>query len=320
MASASSPSSPSAPFAIVGRPGGVAFIFAAVACFGALDTSSKIAASTVPVLLAIWVRYLTQAVVTGAVLWPRQRSTLLRTTRPALQFVRVLLLVASNALAFLSLAHMHVGEFTAIVMLTPLLLTVVAALALRERVSWLRWACVCGGFAGTLLVMRPGHDIFHPVLLLPLLLVLASTAFQLVTSALAKVDPPGTIHFYSGLGGLLLTTIALPFAWKAQPLEMWLVMGLMGVLGTLGHFFLIVAYTRAPVAILTPYLYLQIPFAALGGWLVFQHVPDTWSMWGIGTIFACGVFGTWLTGRELLNAKQDSAQSSIAAIAGADVR
>jgi drug/metabolite transporter (DMT)-like permease len=308
------------PGSVARGSGGVAFIFAAVACFGALDTSSKFAALAVPVIMAVWARYLTQAVVTGVILWPQQRSALFRTRRPGLQFVRALLLVTSNALAFVSLGHMHVGEFTAIVMLTPLLLTVVAALALHEHVSWLRWSCVGGGFAGTLLVMRPGQGIFQVVFLLPLLLVLVSTAFQLLTSALAKVDTPGTIHFYSGLGGLVLTTVALPFAWSAQPLEMWLVMGLMGVLGTLGHFFLIVAYTRAPVATLTPYLYLQIPFAAFGGWLVFSHMPDGLSMWGIGTIFACGVFGTWLTGRELLSARLDEAQSSLEAIAGADVR
>jgi drug/metabolite transporter (DMT)-like permease len=315
-----STSSQALPGSVIRGHGSVAFIFAAVACFGALDTSSKIAASTVPVVMAVWVRYLIQAVVTGVALWPRQRSALFRTAKPGLQFVRALLLVASNALAFMSLGHMHVGEFTAIVMLTPLLLTVVAALALHEQVAWLRWACVGGGFAGTLLVMRPGQGMFQPVLLLPLLLVVVSAAFQLLTRSLAKVDSPGTIHFYSGLGGLVLTTVALPFAWRAQPLEMWMVMGLMGVLGTLGHFFLIVAYTRAPVATLTPYLYLQIPFAALGGWLVFRHVPDAWSLWGIGTIFACGVFGTWLTGRELLAARQDAKQSSVEAIAGADVR
>lgn len=307
-------------FVSASRKGGIAFIFVAVACFGALDTSSKFAATTVPVLMAIWVRYLTQTVVTAAVLWPRQRASLFRTGRPGLQLLRALLLILSNALAFLSLAHMHVGEFTSIVMLTPLLLTFVAALALHERVSWLRWACVIGGFAGVLLVMRPGQDTFRLVMLLPLILVLSNTGFQLVTSALARVDPPGTIHFFSGLGGLVLTTAALPFVWQAQTPQMWMVMALMGVLGTLGHFFLIVAYARTPVAILTPYLYLQILFGALGGWLVFEHVPDAWALAGIATIFACGVFGTWLTGRELLNAERDSAQSSIAAIAGADER
>jgi drug/metabolite transporter (DMT)-like permease len=301
--------------------GGIVFIVGAVMCFGALDTASKVAAAAVPVLMAVWVRYLIQTVVTGAVLWPRQRSALLRTGRPWLQLLRSLLLITSNALAFLSLAVMHVGEFTAVVMLTPLLLTVVAAWALHESVSWRRWACVVGGFAGTLLVMRPGGDLFHPAMLLPLLLVVSNTGFQVVTSTLAKVDAPGTIHFYSGLGGFVLTTLALPFVWADQPATLWGVMLLMGVLGTLGHFLLIMAYSRTPVAVLTPYLYLQILFAALGGWLVFAHIPDIWAVAGMVLIFACGVFGTWLTGREMLHgSRRDSVQSSIAAIAGSDER
>ena len=300
------------------RRGGIAFIVVAVACFGALDTSSKVAAAVVPVLMAIWVRYLVQTVATAAMLWPSERTRLFRTHRPGLQALRSALLVTSNAIAFLSLRHMHVGEFTAIVMLTPLLLTVVAAHALREAVSWSRWACLAAGFAGTLLVMRPGRELFHAAMLLPLLLVLVSTAFQILTSALAKHDAPGTIHFYSGLGGLVATTLLLPLAWQPQPLAMWLLMGLMGVLGALGHFMLIVAYTRTPVAVLTPYLYLQILFGALGGWLVFAHVPDAWSLGGIALIFAGGVFGTWLTGREMMVGKE--AQSSLNAIAGSDAR
>ncbi len=306
---------------MTGTRGGIAFILVAVTCFGALDTASKVAAVSVPVLMAVWVRYLVQTLATGAVLWPRQRSALLHTGRPWLQLLRSLLLVTSNALAFLSLAVMHVGEFTAVVMLTPLLLTVVAAWALQESVSWLRWSCVIGGFAGTMLVMRPGSDLFQPAMLLPLLLVVSNAAFQIVTSMLAKVDAPGTIHFYSGLGGLVLASLGQPWVWTAQPAWMWSVMLLMGVLGALGHFFLIMAYSRTPVAVLTPYLYLQILFAAFGGWLVFSHVPDSWAFAGMLLIFACGVFGTWLTGREMLHGdRRASAQSSIEAIAGSDER
>lgn len=302
------------------RIGGVAFIFVALMCFGALDTTAKVAAAAgVPVLLALWVRYVVQTVSTGAVLLPQQGLRLFRTERPGLQALRALLLITCNGIAFLSLAHMHVGEFSAIVMLTPLLLTVVAAIGLKERVSWLRWACVAGGFVGTLVVLRPGREMFTPALLLPLVLVLGNGAFQILTSQLAKVDRPGTIHFYSGLGGLAVTSAALPFVWQALPLQLWAVMGLMGVFGALGHFLLIMAYARAPVAILTPYLYLQVGFGALGGWIVFSHVPDDWSLVGIAMIVGCGVYGTWLTGREILRGERTpDAQSSLAAMAGAD--
>ena len=67
---------------------------------------------------------------------------------------------------------------------------------------------------------------------------------------------------------------------------------------TVGHFLLILAYQRAPAATLTPYLYTQIAFAMLAGWLVFQHVPDRWSTAGMVLIAVCGAAGAWLTVRE----------------------
>ena len=302
-----------------GVPGGIAFVVLAVLCFGALDTTTKFASATAPVMMALWMRYAIQTVVTAAALAPRRGAGLLRTSRPALQFVRGLLLLVSSGIAFFSLRVIGVGEFTAVVMLTPLILTVVAALTLHEPVSALRWLCVLGGFAGSLLVVRPGRELFQWAMLLPLVLVAANTGFQVLTSRLARTEDPGTTHFYTGLVGLLVTTAALPAAWTPLPWSTWLALVLMGILGTLGHFLLIVAYRRASVAVLTPFLYLQIAFATLGGWLVFAHVPDDWALAGIGLVAVSGVAGTWITAREVLGRRRSEApESTIAAIAGAD--
>ena len=73
---------------------------------------------------------------------------------------------------------------------------------------------------------------------------------------------------------------------------------LMGVLASIGHFLLILAYGRAPAATLTPYMYTQIGFAVLGGWLVFDHLPDQWTFVGMGLVALCGALGAWLTVRE----------------------
>jgi drug/metabolite transporter (DMT)-like permease len=91
----------------------------------------------------------------------------------------------------------------------------------------------------------------------------------------------------------------LPFAWQplASPL-LWALLLLIGLLGTVGHFLLILAYMRAPVAVLTPWLYAQIGFATLAGWLVFKHAPDALAVVGIVAIAVCGALGTWLNGRE----------------------
>ena len=105
-----------------------------------------------------------------------------------------------------------------------------------------------------------------------------------------------TMHFYTGWVGTLLASTLLPFFWT--PIDSWVLWGgmvLMGTAGSVGHFLLILAYARAPAATLTPYLYAQIGFAMLGGWLVFSHVPDGWSILGMGLIAVCGAAGAWLT-------------------------
>jgi drug/metabolite transporter (DMT)-like permease len=167
------------------RVGGIAFMVAALACFGVLDTITQGVTALVPVIMVLWVRYALQTVLTLGMLGPRLGWRLVRTGRPAMQVLRGLLLMTCSALAIVSLRVMPVGEFTAIVMLTPLLLTVVAAVALHERISWLRWACVLGGMVGTLLVIRPGAGLFQWATLLPLLLVVCNTGFQVLTSRLA---------------------------------------------------------------------------------------------------------------------------------------
>jgi drug/metabolite transporter (DMT)-like permease len=178
---------------------------------------------------------------------------------------------------------------------------------------------VLGGFVGSLLVVRPGKELFQWAMLLPLLLVAANTGFQVLTSRMARTEDPGTMHFYTGLVGLLFTTAGLPLAWQPLPWTTWVALVLMGAFGTLGHFLLIVAYRRAPVAVLTPFLYLQIAFATLGGWLVFAHVPDDWALVGIGLVAIGGVAGTWLTARDVLGPRRVEAPESVrAAIAGAD--
>jgi drug/metabolite transporter (DMT)-like permease len=107
------------------------------------------------------------------------------------------------------------------------------------------------------------------------------------------------MHLYTGWVGTLLASIALPLVWTTLPAWwLWAALCFMGLMATVGHFMLILAYQRAPAATLTPYLYAQIAFAMLGGWLVFSHVPDDWSLLGITMIAVCGAGGAWLTVRE----------------------
>lgn len=296
--SLSGPPLPSAPAArSVGR-GGVWWVIGATAFFGALDTTSKSISLVVPLAMALWVRFLFQAVVTAVALWPSRGPGLLHTRRPGLQALRGALLCATSALAYLSLQHMPVGEFTAIIMLTPLVITVIAARRYGEQVSRGQWLLLLGGFVGAMCVIRPGGAQFSAAMLLPLAAMACAAVFQLLTSRMAQVEDAGTMHFYTGLAGALLTGLALPWVWRTLPdWHLWLAVGAMGLFSSVGHYLLIQGYRRSQASALTPFLYFQVAFATLGGLLVFGHVPDGWALLGIALIVACGVAGTALAAR-----------------------
>lgn len=237
---------------------GIAFVVLAVACFATLDTTTKFVSASVPLLMALWFRYAFQALATTLAVLPMRGLSVLRTAHPKFQVLRGLLLLLSSLLAFLGLKSMPVGEFTAVMMITPLVIT-----------------------------------------LLPLGLVASNAWFQLLTSRLARTEDPITMHLYTGWVGTLAASLALPLVWTWLPQwRLWALLCLMGLLATVGHFLLILAYKKAPASTLTPYLYAQIAFAMLGGWLVFWHVPDTLALAGIGMIAVCGAAGAWLTVRD----------------------
>ena len=276
---------------------GIVFVIVSTVFFAMTDTAAKeVAMAGVPALMALWARYTFQAVATTLVVVPLGSWSVMRTRQPLFHGLRGLMLVTSSLLVFLSLKFMPVGEFTAIMMISPLALTLVAGSFLKEHVSPLRWALVCGGFVGTLIIIRPGSETFTPAMLLPLAQVAVNCAFQVLTSRLARTENPLTVNFYTGWVGALVITPLLPLVWDSQvPGLMWGLLVAMGVLCAFGHFRLILGYRRAPATALTPYLYAQIGFAMLCGWAVFGHVPDGWAALGMGMIALCGVAGAWLT-------------------------
>jgi drug/metabolite transporter (DMT)-like permease len=291
------------------NPGlGIALVLVTAVCFTALDTTVKQAGALVPVLLVLWARYAFQAVVMGVWLGITRRQpggAGFATAHPRFQFTRGALLLTTSALSFFSLQHLPVAEFTALILLTPLIVTLLAGSVLKERVSALRWAVVLGGFIGALVIVRPGSGVFGWAALMPVAGAVCYACFQVLTAQLAGRESPYTTHFYSGFVGalVLLPVLAVWFmtspgdtatlAARFTPTAIGLVM-LAGLFGTVGHLVLIFALGVAPAATLMPFMYLQIPMAAGLGFLIFGHRPDDWAWVGMVIVGACGALGAWL--------------------------
>jgi drug/metabolite transporter (DMT)-like permease len=268
----------------------VGLMAGAMACFAAMDTTTKLLAASVPLLMVVWARNVFQLAVVTATLLPRRGRALLRTRRPGLQLARAILLLGTNFTGIVGLSMMPLAEFTSILLLTPLALTALAALVQKEPVPALRWLCVLGGLSGALLVLRPGAHAIAGIAVLAAAIVAVNTSYQWLTSRVAQLEDTGTTQFYSGAIGTVLCSLGVPFVWQALPGGDWALLALVGLLGMSGHQLLIQAYARATVSTLTPYLYLQLAFATLAGWLVFSHGPDAWALAGIALIAGCGIF------------------------------
>lgn len=287
---------------------GIALIVLMAACFASMDSTIRYLGAFLPVLLILWARYSFQAL-TMAVWLGLQRARgdagAFRSAHPKFQAVRGLLLLATSAMSFYGVQYMPVAEFTAINMLTPVVVTLLAALVLHERVSRLRWALVIGGFAGALIVIRPGSGLFGWAVMFPLAGALTYASFQVLTAKLSALESPYTTHFYTGLTGMLLLSLLLalgPFP-VLEPLRaatggQLALMAFIGLLGTLGHLLLILALGLAPTGTLMPFVYVQIAVAAAIGWLFFDHVPDGYAWLGMGVVSACGAASAWLNVRR----------------------
>ena len=272
---------------------------AAMCCFALLDTTTKSAMARVPPVMALWAVFLLQTVLTTGYLLLRRGPAGFQTRHLRLQLLRGTLMLGVQGLAFLSLRFLPVGEFTALAMTTPLLVTLLAARVLGEHVSVLRLLLVGGGLLGTLVIVRPGSNALGWAMLLPVGLVLVNACLQLLTSRLARTEDAIATLGYSSITATLLISVPLYWFWQtlADPL-LWLQLLLMGLAASSGNLLFIMSFERAPAATLMPYMYLQIGLGILGGWLAFGQMPDAQSLLGIALIAVCGVAGGLLTLRE----------------------
>ena len=269
---------------------GIGLIVLSCLSFSILDTSVKHAMTLAPAAMLLWFRYGFQAVITLVLRLPVQGRGLLATEHPRFQVARGLLLLVSTVCAFFSLKYLPVGEFTALVMLSPLVATGMSAWFLKVRVQRLSWVLLVTGLLGVLLVVHPGGSMFTWALVFPAILVCANGGFQVLTSRLSGADNPYTTQFYTGLVGAVAFAPLLWYFWDGAALwAHWPWFLLLGISGAFGHLMLIRAFMHAPAPVLMPYIYTQIGFSMLLGWLVFAHVPDTLAWVGIGVIALSGV-------------------------------
>ncbi len=268
---------------------GICWMLLTMLLFVSMDTTAKYLIRDYSVVQVSWARYLVHALLIAALLGRRLPSAI-RTNRLPLQLLRSSLLLAITLVYFVALSFIPLADATAIMASSPLILIALSVPLLGERVGIHRWFSVGAGFCGALIIIRPGLGVMQLAALLPLLSAFFYALYQIITRKLSSTEAPLTTLFYTASVGTVVTTLAVPFFWTTPDVQGWLLMGLIGILGSTGHFAMIKAFEYAPATTIAPFGYTSLLWATAYGYAIFGEFPDTFTLAGAAIIAASGLY------------------------------
>ncbi|MDF1791310.1 MAG: DMT family transporter [Thalassobaculaceae bacterium] len=274
---------------------GIVLILLANLGFAGMDAVSKTLTMEYSVAQILWIRFAFFAGFATVLAWRRGGGVIrqFRTTRPVFQCARALLLVAEIGCFILAFRYMQLAETHSIGAVFPLVITALSALWLREQVGVRRWTAVSIGFIGMLVILRPGMSVFEPVALLPLAGAILFGVYQVMTKVISRTDGMETILLYTGWIGFLAMSFFGPFEWTWPDGRGWGLLMLAGLLGSIGHATVIKALEVAPASVLQPFNYTLLIWATTIGFVVFDDLPDLWTVVGAAIIVASGLYVWW---------------------------
>lgn len=268
---------------------GILLMLGAVLAFSVMDAFAKGVAVRSDPWMAIWARYLGQALIGVALLAPRGRD-LFHTRHPGLQLLRSIFLLCATTFFFFGISRIGLAEATAIMDVHPVLITLGGALFLGERFGPRRAAGVLAALVGALVIIRPGTAVFSPWALLPLCAAVSFTAYALATRVVGRDEHAWTSLLYATLVGAVLLTLALPLLWIPPDMVTATMMLGLGSIGAAGQWMLIRALAAAEAGLVAPFAYVGLIFAGLWGALFFNELPDGPTYVGALIIVAAGLF------------------------------
>jgi drug/metabolite transporter (DMT)-like permease len=268
---------------------GILLMLSAILFFSAMDAMGKYLVQTTEVIQVVWARYLGQMVVVGVVLAPRL-PLLVRTNNLRLQLLRSGCLFGATVCFFSSFQYMDIAAATAVMNIHPILLTLGAALILKEAMGPRRIFGIGLALIGALIIIRPGTDVFTWAALLPLAGGTFYASYALTTRFLGRDEPILTSFIYTALIGALVATVLVWPVWEAPTAREWGIYLLLGVVAAIGQFLLIKSLTTAEASVVAPFGYSGVVFATCWGLFAFGEVPDAWTLVGALVIILAGVY------------------------------
>lgn len=284
------PKKPRAPMQRSDSMRGIVLMAIGMFLFSGVDTMGKFLTETVHPIQIVWCRQLGLFIGVIVLICFSGRSVL-ASANPKLQIGRGVLAACSATLFIVGVGYVPLADAVAITFVAPFLVTIMGALILQEPVGIRRWSAVIIGFAGTLVVIRPGMGVMHPA---AVLLIVAAAAFalrQVLSRILAGEDKTRTTVAYTAIVSWLLLSVPLPLVWQtpSSGLEITL-LAAMAVLAACAEVLVIMALDAAQAVVVAPVQYSLLLWGTFYGFAVFGQLPDFWTWVGAAIIVVTGLY------------------------------
>lgn len=280
----------------------VLFMLLAINLLPFMNVAAKFLSGDYHTVQVVWARYTGHLLFVMIMFMPRRGLSLLKATKPGIHIIRSMLMFLATVCFFTALRFIDVPVASAINFTSPLIVTALAAPFLGEAVGIRRWTAVAIGFAGALIIIRPGGGEAHWAMVLVLGTALCYATYQIYTRKFSAADPPETSITYIAIVGAVISSVALPFYW-VTPVSIvdGLLFALLGFIGGLGHYFVIRAFQHGEASLLSPFNYGQLVMAIVLSYFVFGTFPDLWTFVGGGIIISSGLYITYRETRQNKN-------------------
>ena len=253
------------------------------------DAATKYLAETYPMGQVLGLRQSVALLVILAYVWWSGSWEKLRINHRSGQAWRAAVHCGSAVLIIWALTLLPIATVTAIVFSSPLVVLIFSMRFLGEGVSWQRWIAVIIGFTGVLVIVRPGGVSFEWALLVAVSAAIVSGFRDLLTRRLSRTDTSISMLFWASALLITLSLLTIPFGWHPLTLggSFWLIIN--GLLNAGAHFLMIEALRLGDAALVSPFRYSAILWAILTGFIVWNQLPDTFTVVGAAMLIISGI-------------------------------
>ena len=270
---------------------GVLLMLAAMAVLPFLDVVAKtLGQQNVPVLQIVWARMMFGALLSMPFALRHAGVRGLIPDQPMVHVLRAALLMTATFCFFAALKTLPIADALAIFFVNPLVVTALSPLVLGEHVGPRRWAAVAMGFAGTLIIIRPGFQAINTGIILAFVAGCALALYFLMTRRMAGSNPAMVTTYFTSITGAVTLSAAIPLVWLTPTPGQWGMFVLIGLFATLGHYLIVRAYDFAEASLLAPLAYTEMIMAVVVGWYFFGDFPDAWTFLGVSILIGSAIY------------------------------